>query len=274
MISRNHPRIKTFRRVIAHCSKRSEDLFPVEGVHMVREALDQRVPIQDALVSPALLSTKEGQALVERISQQGVQPAEVPAQLFELISDLKAPQGILVLCRKRQWTKGDLRLNSKQPLLVLCGVQDPGNLGTIVRSCDAAGAPGIVTLEGTVSMYNLKVIRATMGSLFRFPVLEAYSPEQLLKLAARIQYRLIATAGSGGTDFQTIDYQKSALLLGSEAGGIPRELLERAAATISIPIASGVDSLNVGITAAVLLFRQPPNKSPVAGRQSPDESGQ
>ncbi|MGI8783170.1 MAG: TrmH family RNA methyltransferase [Acidobacteriota bacterium] len=258
MISKNHPRIKTFRRVIQHCSKKSEDLFPVEGVHMVREALDQGVPIQDALVSPALLSTKEGQALIERISLQGIQPAEVPAQLFESISDLQAPQGILILCRKRQWTKGDLRLNSKQPLLVLCGVQDPGNLGTIVRSCDASGAPGIVTLEGTVSMYNLKVIRATMGSLFRFPVLEAYSPEQLLKLAARIQYRLIAAVGSGGTDFQTVDYQKSALLLGSEAGGIPQELLERAAATISIPIAPGVDSLNVGIAAAVLLFRQPP----------------
>jgi len=183
----------------------------------------------------------------------------VSDNVFDSAVPSETPQGVAALVRWKEFSLDDpLERLQVGPLLVVVGLQDPGNLGTILRSAEAFGSAGVVLGEGTVSPFNAKVIRASAGSIFRLPVVVAKSAGELESICARLRrdgVRLIATSSHKGTPIdQALLTGKQAVLIGNEGAGLPRALMSQADELIAIPHAAQVESLNAGVAASIVLY--------------------
>jgi TrmH family RNA methyltransferase len=186
----------------------------------------------------------------------------LPDRLFDSLVPSESPQGVAALVRLREFALDDLieRLQVG-PMVVLAGLQDPGNLGTILRSSEAFGSAGVVLGEGTVSPFNSKVIRASAGSVFRLPLVHAHGKSaegKMEEVAEKLRtqgVRLIATSSHKGTALDQAELKGStALFFGNEGAGLPRELMARMDEFISIPHTPLVESLNAGVAASIVLY--------------------
>ena len=183
----------------------------------------------------------------------------VSDNVFDSAVPSETPQGVAALVRWKEFSLDDpLERLQVGPLLVVVGLQDPGNLWTILRSAEAFGSAGVVLGEGTVSPFNAKVIRASAGSIFRLPVVVAKSAGELESICARLRrdgVRLIATSSHKGTPIdQALLTGKQAVLIGNEGAGLPRALMSQADELIAIPHAAQVESLNAGVAASIVLY--------------------
>ena len=178
----------------------------------------------------------------------------LPDEVFRSAVLTESPQGIAALAKIREHTLADL-LRPENPLIVVAaGLQDPGNLGTIVRSAEAFGASGLTAVEGTVNPFTPKVIRGSAGSVFRLPLLKASSSDVLRALRGR-GVRLLATSSHKSTPLQETDLSGPlAIIIGNEGAGVSRDLLAQADQNIGIPHSPKVESLNAGIAASVVLY--------------------
>lgn len=179
----------------------------------------------------------------------------VADRVFDAASDTRTPQGILCVVRQHHWTLEEV-LGGEHPLvMVLENIQDPGNLGTILRTCEGAGATGVLLSRDTVDMYNPKTIRSTMGSVYRVPFCYA---EDLTGIVSGFGQRGIHSYAAhlkGTGDYTGQDYRKgTAFLIGNEGNGLSRELAECAESYIRIPMCGQVESLNAAIASAVLMY--------------------
>lgn len=172
----------------------------------------------------------------------------VSDQMFAQLCETDTPQGILAVCKIRRHSLSRLSGDT----IVLCdGVSDPGNLGTIIRTAECTGVGGIILLKGTADPYSPKVVRSTMGSVFRVPLYFA-QPEDL---AALQEYTLLATALDGSEDLYKTDFpEKTAVVIGNEAHGVSRQVLDLAEKHIRIPMEGGAESLNAAVAGAVVLY--------------------
>jgi TrmH family RNA methyltransferase len=227
-----------------------------EGVRLVEEALAARVPIVGAAVGPGLEATDRGRALKAALTRAGVVLEEVDDKTLGELADTDHPQGLVAVVEPRPWSFTDLTKHEARGtrVLVLDGVQDPGNVGTILRSALALGAAGVVALPGTAELRNPKVLRGSMGAAFTLPNFHATDAE----LSAWIEGAKVAlwTTAMDGTDIRKAPWPSGplALLVGNEGAGVRAELASRARSTIAIPIAAGAESLNVAAAAAILLW--------------------
>jgi len=258
MLSRAHPllqRVRALRRDRA--LRDAEGVFLTEGIHLAQEALNAAADVELALVSDLLRRVPEGEDLLRDLAAARVRVEEVPPALLDTLQDARSPQPILLLVRRRRLGLETVLDEGRPgvPLIVIAhGVQDPGNLGGILRSADAAGASGLLASGSGADLYHPRTVRATMGSLFRLPSAAAPIEEILRGLAAR-DVPAVATDLERGVPFERHDFRgPTALILGSEGGGLGAELVARCAASVRIPMVPGVDSLSVGAAAAVLLF--------------------
>ncbi len=198
---------------------------------------------------------RERLAALRRTAEQ----REVPIVLLSphvlaAVSDVETPQGVVAVVRRNPPSLDSLVARPDLLLLVVDRVQDPGNLGTIIRTADAAGATAAVLLPGTVDLYNPKTVRATMGSLFTLPVVE-WPEEHLREILRTHHVRLMATAAVGGSDFREADYRRPiAVAVGNEGEGLRPEWLEAAEAVVHVPIFGTAESLNVAVAAALVLY--------------------
>jgi RNA methyltransferase, TrmH family len=179
----------------------------------------------------------------------------LPDKLFAGIVPSEAPQGVAALVRWKDFSLDDVLAKSQAgPILVVAGVQDPGNLGTILRSAEAFGAGGVVLGEGTVSPFNPKVVRASAGSVFRLPLARAKLPDAIGRLKA-LGLRLVATASHTATQVDQASLSGPlAIFVGSEGAGLSRDLIKAMDEVIAIPQAPQVESLNVGVAASIVLY--------------------
>jgi len=247
-------RIRALRRDAAR--RDEEGVLLAEGLHLADEALAAEVSIESAWVSPELSLSPEGRALRERLEARASEFLEVGAALLDSLQDARAPQPVLLVVRFRPASiESALRGRGGVPLVaVAVGVQDPGNLGAIVRTADAAGATGFVATGRGADLLHPRAVRATMGSIFRIPVARAGTREipEALRAAA---IRGVGTAPRAPVDHEGVDWTRpTALFLGGEGAGLPEEIRDSLDALVSIPMHPGVESLSVGAAAAVLLF--------------------
>ena len=179
----------------------------------------------------------------------------LPDALFNSIVPSDAPQGVAALLKLPAFSSAQmLDRSSDGPFVVAAGLQDPGNLGTILRSAEAFGAAGIFLTEGTVSLYNSKVLRGSAGSIFRLPFLQIASAELIPLLRAR-GVRLLATSSHQGTPLPKISWTLPlAIFIGNEGAGLSRELMRQMDETLAIPQAAQVESLNAGVAASIVLY--------------------
>lgn len=246
----------TIRDLHRRRGRERRGLALAEGVRLVEEALAARIPIRGAAVSPALEGTPRGSALKSALERAGIGLTAVSdAELVEL-ADTEHPQGVVAVVQPRRWRLDDIAPAPGAPVLVLDGVQDPGNVGTILRAALALGGAGVVALKGTADLANSKVVRGSMGALFRLPAVPADIPEYLA-WAERAGVETWVTAADG----EPLEPPGAArghpapvaLVLGNEGAGIGPALAGAARRRVAIPLARGAESLNVAVAAGILL---------------------
>jgi TrmH family RNA methyltransferase len=204
-------------------------------------------------MAPALLATPRGRALRSALADRGVAVTEVSDEELVELAATEHPQGIVAVYAPREWTLDDIPVAPTRPIIVLDGVQDPGNVGTIARTALAFGAAGLVALPGTADLANPKVVRAAMGALFRLPALHC-DVTPLITWLGRAHVALWATAVDG-EHLQGAPPEPIAIALGNEGAGLSPELMAQASRRVSIPIDPAAESLNVAAAAAILLYQ-------------------
>lgn len=223
-----------------------------EGARLVAEGIAAGLAVLEAAVSPRL----QDASLRERLAGSGAALLECTDDVLQRMSALTTHQGVIALFRQPQWQETDLLRADLSPLVVVAaGVRDPGNLGALLRTAEAAGATGMVTLHGGADPFRDKAVRGSMGSVFRLPVLPGLPPTAVVDFARRHKLQLVVADGGGDRDYTLCELRRpTALVLGAEAAGVPAELVRAAAVRVRIPIAPTVESLNVAVAAGVLLF--------------------
>jgi TrmH family RNA methyltransferase len=229
-------------------------LFAAEGVRAVEELVRSSLAIRGVLVAPQLADAPRGAALLATLRQRGSEVAEVSALDFASAAETESPQGVLAIAEIPDRSLDTLTLPPRARLVLLDGVQDPGNVGTIVRTAAALGAAAVLALPGTVDLWNAKVVRSAMGAGFHAPAFSCTWEE--LDTFRRRQSIGLWGADAGGTALETLDApDRLALVVGNEGAGLSPESLARADRLVSLPINRTVESLNVAVATGILLYQ-------------------
>jgi RNA methyltransferase, TrmH family len=248
--SRTNARVKQLRAAFAGQVRLSSGLAAIEGEHLVEEAVRSGVELKTVFVS-------EGRG-VPQVVPRGVEVVRLKEDVFRSAVETQAPQGIAALFSPPVFELSEVlgRDGTAALILVAAGLQDPGNLGTLVRSAEAFGATGVLTTPGTVSAWNQKALRASVGSVFRVPVVavEASEMEGLKERGVR----LIAAVGAEGVDVRTAHEMDltgaCALMIGNEGAGLAAEWMAMCDARVTIPCPGPVESLNAAVAGSLLLY--------------------
>ena len=230
-------------------ARREQDLFVVEGIRMFREIPAGR--LHKAYVSESFLSQPGNETLLERCPWEAVKD-----EVFKAMSDTQTPQGILALVRQYHYRLEDiLEQPGRALLMVLETLQDPGNLGTILRAGEGAGVTGVIMNRETADIYNPKVIRSTMGSIYRVPFFYTDDLKGTVERIKAAGVRLYAAHLKGENNYDKADYTGSTgFMIGNEALGLKDETAALADSYVKIPMAGQVESLNAAVAASVLMF--------------------
>lgn len=246
--SASNARLKEVSGLIQKAKERREkDAYIIEGIKMFEEAPASE--IQEVYVSESYLA-KHG--ISEKLRRTGYET--VADGVFDRISDTKTPQGILAVMRQRHYRLEDL-LGEKPLLLLLEDIQDPGNLGTMIRAGEGAGMTGIIMSRETVDFYSPKNIRSTMGSIFRVPFLITEDLCESIQMLQKRNIRVFAAHLKGEKTYDASDFaQGTAFLIGNEGNGLKDATANQADSYMKIPMLGKVESLNAGVAASVLLY--------------------
>jgi RNA methyltransferase, TrmH family len=253
---RHNPLIKELRQAFVRGERTAGGDCAIEGLRVVEEA------IRSSLKFRAVFFRESAQNMAERLLPQigsHVETLLIPDKIFDGAVPAETPQGVAALVRLREFSLEDI-LERLQigPVMVVVGLQDPGNLGTILRSAEAFGSAGVVLGEGTVSPFNTKVIRASAGSIFRLPVVLAKTGGRTEEITAKFRsqrVRMIATSSHKGTPLdQARLTESSAVFIGSEGSGLPRNLMAQVDELVAIPHSPQVESLNAGVAGSIVLY--------------------
>ncbi|HUO17201.1 MAG TPA: RNA methyltransferase, partial [Verrucomicrobiae bacterium] len=250
---RHNSLVKELRQAFARAERTKDGDCAIEGVRIIEET------IRSGLRFRAVFFRESAQKLAERLMPQigaHVETLLLPDRLFDGTVASESPQGVAALVRLKEFSLEDLIERVQVgPVVIVIGLQDPGNLGTILRSAEAFGSAGVVLGVGTVSPYNSKVIRASAGSIFRLPLVNAVEVNSLLQKLRAQNIRILATSSHKGTPLpQAQLVPNCAILIGAEGSGLARNVLSQVDETIAIPHASHVESLNAGVAASIVLY--------------------
>jgi TrmH family RNA methyltransferase len=255
---RHNQRLKELRLAFRRAELTAQGECAIEGVKLLEEALRSGQHLDSIFFSESARPLAE--KLLPQIGAR-TETLVLPDALFNSIVPSDAPQGVAALVKLAAFSPDQLLDRSGEgPLVVAAGLQDPGNLGTILRSAEAFGAAGILLTEGTVSPYNSKVLRGSAGSIFRLPFLQISSADLIPLLRAR-GVRLLATSSHQGTPLLQVSWTLPlAIFIGNEGAGLSRELTRQMDETLAIPQASQVESLNAGVAASIVLYEAARNR--------------
>ena len=226
-------------------------LYLAEGLRTAEEAVAYK-----AVETLFYVATDDDRTmqLLEQAAMQNIKLVCVNENVMKKIADTETPQGIIAVCKMRQ-PKLENLLASGKMLLVLDRVGDPGNIGTMLRTADAAGIGGLVLLKGCADIYAPKTVRSSMGSLFHIPVLSGVSEQEFVSATKKAGYDLLVTCLDGADNLYKADLSgRIAFVMGNEAGGVSETLLEKADKRVYIPMAGRAESLNVAMAAGIVMF--------------------
>ena len=272
--SKQNALVKDLRGAFARCSLTANGCLAIESPRMVEEA------IRSGLKFEAVFFAESAAGPSARLLPQFGRQAQLlllPGDVFAGAVNTESPQGVAALVRLPPSSLEDM-LSAPHPLiLVAAGIQDPGNLGALMRSAEAFGAHGVIVGETSVSHFNPKVVRAAAGSLFRLPIVRISLENAVAALRGR-GLRLLATSSHTGDPLPQADLKTGvAVFIGNEGAGLPRAILKSMDATLSIPHSSRVESLNAGMAASIVLYEATrqrksfltPSELPVSANKGP-----
>lgn len=254
LTSRRHPLVVRCR-ALAASRDAGNPLVLLDGLHLIEEALAAGVDILAAAVSPRLLADPAAAGLLAVLTASTAEVHAATASVMEAASPVRSPAGVVAIARFE--TAGPQRVFAPGGGLRIAavGVQDPGNVGAIIRVADAAGAGGLVVTAGSADPLGWKALRGSAGSAFRLPLATGLSAAETCAIARAAGLRIIATCPAAGSGHHQLDLTiPSLLLLGGEGPGLSADLIEQADVRLRIPMRVPVESLNVAVAAGVILF--------------------
>lgn len=254
--SLTNPQVKQARALRQKKTRTEAGLFLVEGIHHVGEVIEAGWDLESVLYAPELLNSDFGRELVSSV---GTKSQPVSAQVMESLADKENPQGIIAVVHQKTTRIGELEAVGKSKRQMKCAAlvspQDPGNVGTILRTLDAVDADALFLLDGGVELYHPTVVRSSMGTLFWKTVVQA-SFDEFVAWARSGNYQLIGTSAHGDVEYQTFIPDMSwVLVLGNEQKGLSAVQTSACAVTVSLPMKGRVSSLNLAVAAGVLLYQ-------------------
>ena len=250
-----HPRVREFLAVKRHPASRGlQGAVALEGTWLIRRAMAAGVRIEAVFACPALLQGAEGLALAGKAVGLGAEGYEVSERVLSRLVDRDGPDGIAALGRARERTLGDIRVGPRSRVMVADCWDLPGNLGTLIRCADAAGASGVLVVEQGFGLGHPLVLKASMGAALAMPVVAVGRPAARRWIRER-GFRIVAADPAGSRSYRDVDYRGPlAIVVGSERRGLAREWLAAADSVAAIPMLGISDSLNAAVAAALLLY--------------------
>lgn len=246
--------IKDVKSLKSRKHREAKNMYFIEGIRFVEEALREKVKIDKIFVSEKLECVNGGKEILKTVNERKLDYFILSHKLFKEISDTDNPQGILAQIEMEKYSLEDI-IYDNNFLVVLDAIQDPGNMGTIIRTADAAGATGVILSQGCVDVYNPKVLRSTMGSVFHVPI---YNSSDILKDLKYIKDKKAVICAShleGKTAYYNLDNADNiAVVIGNEARGIRDDIKDISDVLVKIPMKGRVESLNASIAAGLLMF--------------------
>lgn len=262
--SRQNAVVKRFRD-LHHHSRVHNDLL-LDGPHLLQEALTSGVAVEVAVFSEEAERGRLG-PLARRCSTSGARVITVPERLLAAVSPVRHASGVVAIARFRRADVNAVLARAPQLVLILDGVQDPGNVGAIIRAAEACGATGVIVGPGTAEPFGWKALRGSMGSVFRLPLAVVDSLPDAVMAARRAGLRIFAMVPRGGTPIgRAALASPAAIVLGSEGQGLPEPTVAGVDEALTIGMRSPVESLNVAIAAALLLYEASRQRTDVAVR--------
>ena len=249
--SKDNEMIKNIRKLKEKKFRDLQKEYVVEGIKMIREAIRENAVIQLIVVCEENIKDGEiDQKLLYEIAKY--ECLYVSKKVFDFITDVQNPQGILAVIQKQN---AEENIDYQQDVIVvLDGIQDPGNLGTILRTIDSVGLNQVILSKETADAYNPKVVRSTMGAIFRVNIIESNRLIDILKNLKKHKYKIMATSLETQNSIYEVDYHKKVLVIGNEANGVSKEILDYADEKIKIPMLGKTESLNASVATAIILY--------------------
>lgn len=252
--SSSNPTIKLIKSLYKKKDRWNKRLFIAEGIKIVDECIDSNWPIKYIIYTNKLFNIVGGSELFNKI-QALPNVINVPDKLFHDISDVETPQGVLAVIPFEVQKLENIDTEKKPFFLLLDRVQDPGNLGTIIRTADAFGIDGLIVTEGCVDVYNPKVVRATMGSIFRVSLYHHSSGEEIIRMLKEKGATVYSTSLEGKEFIHKADFKQfSLLIIGNEAKGVSSTLEGLADKLIKIPMVGKAESLNAAVASSIIMY--------------------
>lgn len=246
-----NPLVKRVRGLADRRHRRREQAFVVEGNQPVWRAIEAGWPVEVLIVAPDLLNDSAASMVASR-EAAGVRVARLSSELFGRLSDREGPSGLAAIVGSRTTALEDLQ---GSVFVALHEIGNPGNLGTIIRTVDAAGASGVILVGDCTDPFAPAAVKASMGSLFAVDVAHAGTAEAFFDWAGPSGVQVVTTSGSAATDYWAATYAKPVVIvLGSEGDGLPEEILSRGDLSVRIPMTGTAESLNLAVAAGLMLY--------------------
>lgn len=248
--SKDNELVKHVRKLKDKKYRDEYNSFIIEGLKMVEEAIKEKAKIEKIIICEEFLSDNLNQKeLLYELAKEDV--AYVSENVFKYITDVVSPQGILAIVQKNKVNE----ISYKEDLfLILDNIQDPGNMGTILRTADSVGLTQIIIPKGAADCYNQKVVRSSMGAIFRINIIETQDLVKTVKELKKHKIKIYATDLKTDKTIYDVSYKKTAIVIGNEANGVSKEILEIADERVKIPMRGKAESLNASVATGIILY--------------------
>lgn len=253
--SRQNPIVRVYRQLAQKPDPIGRRLL-LDGAHLVREAQGAALAFESIVIAQSHLNreTEEG-ALAQSLQRDGVDVASAGDQVFAAVSPVRTPSGIVAIAHRHATTTQAILTKARLFAMVVVDVQDPGNLGALMRISEAGGVTGMIVAGDSANPFSWKAVRGSMGSALRLPVARGLSIDAVMQELQKSRTKVIAAVPRKGHDPDAVDWSgRFALLLGGEGQGLSRNVVEAADERVTIPMEPPVESLNVATSAAIMIY--------------------
>lgn len=249
--SKDNELIKHIKKLKDKKERDISNEYVIEGIKLVKEAIQENAKIKQIVICEDCEKAESiSKELMYEIAKQ--ECIYVTNKIFKILSEVQAPQGILAVVEKNNTNQ---EINYEEEIIVaLDDVQDPGNLGTILRTVDSIGVTQILVSKGTADAYNPKVVRSTMGAIFRIKIIECENLEETLKKVQNKGFKIVVSSLQTDNSIYDINYNKKVIIIGNEANGVEKNIQEMADERIKIPMIGKTESLNASVATGIILY--------------------
>ena len=254
-VGEGHAAVKTVKNIQTNAKPNPRKLFVAEGFWLASLAVNDGLEVETLLIAPECVYTQECVTLIERILPVAEQSFTVSEKVFKKIAEKDKPDGVIAICRMKTWALSDLTFDDKAVVLVLDGIEIPGNMGTLVRVADGAGADAVFIVNRKARLTHPKFIHSTMGAAFHVPIVEFESADDCYEYLKSKRFTVYLADSRAEKMYYQLPFGKRvAFVMGSERYGISRGWYDKETDLVAIPMLGKCDSLNVGVAGTVLLY--------------------